>query len=66
MVTLGYSGWSRGQLEKELRQHTWVVADIPGDLLEGAQDNMLWREILGREGDEWRLMAEEPEDTSLN
>jgi putative transcriptional regulator len=63
---LGYSGWSRGQLEKELRQHTWVVADIPGDLLEGAQDNMLWREILGREGDEWRLMAEEPEDTSLN
>lgn len=63
---LGYSGWSGGQLENELKHHTWVVADIPSDLLEGAQDNTLWREILGREGDEWRLLAGEPEDPGLN
>lgn len=63
---LGYSGWTRGQLERELRQNTWVVADIPGDLLEGKADSALWQEILGREGDEWRLLAQEPEDTSLN
>jgi putative transcriptional regulator len=63
---MGYSGWTRGQLEKELRQNTWVVADIPADLLEGAQDSALWREILGREGDAWRLLAGEPENPGLN
>lgn len=63
---LGYSGWSRGQLEKELKQDAWVQADIPHDLLGHAQDNGLWRIILSREGDAWRLLADEPEDTSLN
>ncbi len=63
---LGYSGWSRGQLEKELKQDAWVQADIPHDLLGHSQDNALWRVILGREGDAWRLLANEPEDTSLN
>jgi putative transcriptional regulator len=63
---LGYSGWSGGQLETELKRSTWVVTDIPEDLLGHPQDTGLWREILGREGDEWRLLANEPEDTSLN
>jgi len=63
---LGYSGWSGGQLEKELKHNTWVVADIPVDLLESTQDNSLWSSILGREGDEWRLLAGEPEDPGLN
>jgi len=63
---LGYSGWSGGQLEKELKHNTWVVADIPVDLLENAQDNSLWSSILAREGDEWRLLAGEPEDPGLN
>lgn len=63
---LGYSGWSRGQLEKELRQNTWVVADIPPDLLAGAQDGSLWSQILARKGDSWRLLAGEPEHPELN
>jgi putative transcriptional regulator len=63
---LGYSGWSRGQLERELKQDAWVVAEIPDDLLGQSQDTGLWRTILRRAGDEWRLLAEEPEDTSLN
>ncbi|MBP6507780.1 MAG: YqgE/AlgH family protein [Opitutaceae bacterium] len=63
---LGYSGWSRGQLEKELKQDTWVQADIPVDILGQAEDSALWRIILGREGDAWRLLADEPEDPSQN
>lgn len=63
---LGYSGWSKGQLERELKQDAWVVAPIPDDLLGESQDTWLWRSILGRAGDAWRLLADEPEDTSLN
>jgi putative transcriptional regulator len=62
----GYSGWSSGQLEDEIKQNTWVVCDVPADLLTFPQDAGLWRNVLGNLGEEWRLLAEEPEDTSQN
>ena len=63
---LGYSGWSAGQLENEMKLRTWVVADVPEDLLTHSQDESLWRTVLGREGAEWRLLAGEPEHPELN
>ena len=63
---LGYSGWSAGQLEKEMKHQTWVVAEVPEDLLSHTQDETLWRTVLGREGDHWRLQAGEPEDPEMN
>lgn len=63
---LGYSGWGGGQLEKELKQNTWVVTGVPPGILTGADDAAMWRAVLGNLGEEWRLLAEEPEDTSLN
>ena len=63
---LGYSGWSGGQLEGELRAQSWVVALLAEDLLALPHDASLWRTLLGREGDEWRLLAGEPEDPERN
>jgi putative transcriptional regulator len=63
---LGYSGWSRGQLEGELKQNTWIVTEMPADLLVHPQDDSLWGKVLGGLGDEWRLVAGEPEDMSRN
>jgi putative transcriptional regulator len=63
---LGYSGWSAGQLENEMKHRTWVVTEVPEDLLSHTQDETLWRLVLGRESDEWRLLAGEPEDPELN
>ncbi len=63
---LGYAGWSAGQLEGELEQNTWVVADIPGGLLELPQDTSLWTRVLTHLGEDWRLLANEPDDTSRN
>lgn len=63
---LGYSGWSAGQLESEMKLSTWIVADIPEDLLTHSQDDSLWRTVLGREGAEWKLMANEPEHPDQN
>src|SRR4051812_26250422 len=44
---LGYSGWSAGQLENEMKHRTWIVADVPEDLLAQEQDDTLWRRVLG-------------------
>lgn len=63
---LGYSGWSAGQLENEMKLRTWIVADVPEDLLTHTQDDTLWRTVLGREGAEWRLLADEPENPEAN
>jgi len=63
---LGYSGWTAGQLENEMEQHTWVVADVPEDLLTHTQDESLWRMVLGREGSNWRLLAGEPDEPERN
>lgn len=63
---LGYSGWSAGQLEGELARETWVVADVPEDLLDHPQDEALWRQVLGRKGGRWRLLADEPDEPRWN
>ena len=66
LFALGCCGWGPGQLENEMKHHTWVVADVPEDLLAQAQDDTLWRTVLGREGAEWRLLADEPEHPEQN
>jgi len=62
----GYSGWGSGQLEKELEHNTWIVASAPADLFTQLGDVTLWRKVLGREGPEWRLLADEPDNPEAN
>jgi len=63
---LGYSGWTAGQLEGELAQETWVVMPIGAHLLELEADEGLWRGLLGSLDPEWKILADEPDDPSVN
>ena len=63
---LGYAGWTGGQLEEEMQRDTWVISPLVADLLEDSPDEQLWRDLLGQIDDEWKLLANEPEDPSLN
>jgi len=63
---LGYSGWSAGQLENELKSGTWIVASPPADLFERPMQEALWRSLLSDEGAEWELMADEPDEPGKN
>lgn len=63
---MGYSGWSAGQLDNELKHNTWVISAIPEDLLKPGPDPALWRRLLGAMGAEWQLLADEPEDPACN
>jgi putative transcriptional regulator len=62
----GYSGWGSGQLENELKANTWVVVAPPTDLFSRPGDADLWRTVLMGKGAEWRLLADEPEETGTN
>lgn len=63
---VGYSGWTAGQLENEIKHNTWVTMQLPPDFLDHPQDQRLWRHLLGSLGSDWKLLANEPEDLSLN
>ncbi|CAI8403123.1 MAG: Uncharacterised protein [Cryomorphaceae bacterium] len=63
---LGYSGWSPGQLEQELRQDTWIVVPPPLDLHPLEIQDEAWREMMTRLGGEFALWANAPEDPLLN
>ena len=65
-VFLGYSGWGEGQLEKEMKQDTWLAAVVAGGDLEERDGVSLWRSILGSLNPEMKLLAEEPEDPTVN
>lgn len=62
---IGHSGWGEGQLEGEIEVDSWVVSPLSPDL-EEKEGLAVWRSILGQQGPEMRLLAEEPEDLSLN
>ncbi len=63
---VGYSGWEAGQLENEMKQHTWVVAPVSPEMLEMPPTTELWRGLLSEISAEWRLLAWEPDDPSQN
>ena len=67
----GYAGWDAGQLERELRQNTWIVMPLLPDFLEAANDgaetgDALWRKILAKLGPRWSVIAGEPDDPQMN
>lgn len=63
---LGYSGWSAGQLESELRRSSWIPARPDPGLLGKPHDPGLWAELLRSVSPLHRILAEAPDDPSLN
>ncbi len=63
---LGYSGWGQGQLENEMNHDTWFVTPVEGGLLEQSDGLALWRSILGSINPDLKLLANEPEDPTVN
>jgi putative transcriptional regulator len=63
---VGYSGWSEGQLENELEQHSWITCPAMPAVLTHEQPDALWREILDDLGPYYKLLARMPSDPSVN
>jgi len=63
---VGYSGWSKGQLEAELKEKAWVVQKPDRDLLDVGKCNSMWKLIMSEQGAWFRLLAEAPDDPSMN
>jgi putative transcriptional regulator len=62
----GYAGWSPGQLDNEMKHKAWLTHPASLELVFDAAPEQLWQVILRRKGGKYRLLAQSPEDLSLN
>lgn len=63
---VGYSGWSVGQLEKELKHQSWIVTPPQPEIVTSDDSSSLWTEVLTNMGPRFALIADTPEKPELN
>jgi len=62
----GYAGWSPGQLEDEIKRKAWFTHEASVELVFDSDPEKLWQIILRQKGWKHKLLAQMPEDPSLN
>ena len=62
----GYAGWSPGQLEDEMKRQSWLAHPATIDLVFEPTPDKLWQNILAQKGWRYKLLAQMPEDLSMN
>ena len=62
----GYSGWSAGQLENEMKRKAWLTHPASLELVFSADMNGLWAKLMRQKGWKNQMLAGIPDDPSLN
>jgi len=63
---VGHSGWTSGQLENELRRSSWAMIPPTSELLGSPHDLNLWVGLMRQLSPLHRILADAPEDPTLN
>jgi len=63
---LGYSGWSPNQLDRELKEKSWVLSQTTVQEIIHATPQTLWRDYLKNMGNDYAIWANFPADPTLN
>ncbi len=63
---IGYSGWSAGQLQDELKEDSWIISKTSKRILFNSRQNELWSGALKSMGADFGQMANYPIDPTLN
>ena len=63
---IGYAGWTKGQLESEIAQKSWFVLAPTRPLIEMTEPQTAWRDLLRGMDPLLKLLADAPDDPSLN
>ena len=63
---LGYSGWSPNQLDRELKEKSWVLSQTTVQEVIHAHPETLWRNYLKNMGQDYAIWANFPADPTFN
>jgi putative transcriptional regulator len=65
-IFAGYAGWAADQLEAEIAAGSWWVLEALDDDVFSSEPNLLWKQVLRRQGYPLQLVSAYPPDPSLN
>lgn len=65
-VFAGHAGWAPGQLEDELHDDGWIVAEAEREDCFTEHPGTLWETVVRRQGGTFSLVATMPYDPTLN
>ncbi|MEO8207101.1 MAG: YqgE/AlgH family protein [Chthoniobacterales bacterium] len=63
---LGYSGWSKGQIESEIQQKAWIVMKPEKNSIMSGTTDETWKKIMRSLGPIYHLLSESPDDPAMN
>jgi putative transcriptional regulator len=63
---LGYSGWQSSQLDDELADNAWIVADISPEEIMTPMNKHFWNKTLYRLGKKYQMWSNFPENPQMN
>lgn len=63
---VGYSGWGAGQLEAEIAEGVWVVAETSAEIVFESDAAKMWNKVLRSLGGDNIMLANAPIDPRLN
>jgi putative transcriptional regulator len=63
---LGYSGWSAGQLERELKEDSWIIARVKSDIIMNNRGDDTWKRVLRSFKNKYRIWADFPDSPDMN
>ncbi|MFO7658220.1 MAG: YqgE/AlgH family protein [Bacteroidales bacterium] len=63
---LGYSGWHENQLEDELAENAWVVAEIDPIEIMSPMNKHFWKNTLKKMGKKYEMWSNFPENPQMN
>lgn len=63
---IGYSGWSSGQLDNEMKEKTWLTVSATRKLIFHDNPNEIWKDSLKHLGGDYEMMVNFPIDPQLN
>jgi putative transcriptional regulator len=63
---IGYSGWTEGQLDGEVKDKSWILSQTDARLVFEPEEQQIWPLSLKNLGSTFAMMANYPTDPSLN
>jgi len=64
---VGYSGWTSGQLDAEIQDDAWIVADkYSPEILFSHDEQNLWKDVVKSLGQRYAHIANFPENPMMN
>ena len=63
---VGYTGWSKDQLEEEIKENTWIIDEMDPNYLFLFKSEKLWQIILEHKGNNHAVIAQISDFLNLN